>query len=71
MIERVRRLRAAFEKKINSFQGVDWPYYEKRIIVGKKPRPGATEPGNSSTVEAKPGDAAALSSDPNKPTEKP
>ncbi len=35
MIERVRRLRAAFEKKINSFQGVDWPYYEKRVIVGK------------------------------------
>ena len=36
MVERIRRLRAAFEKKINSFQGVDWPYYEKRVIVGKK-----------------------------------
>jgi hypothetical protein len=36
MVERIRRLKAAFEKKINSFQGVDWPYYEKRVIVGKK-----------------------------------
>jgi hypothetical protein len=51
MVERIRRLRAAFEKKINSFQGVDWPYYEKRVIVGKKkkdeapsaaPQPAAT-----------------------------
>lgn len=36
MIERVRRARAAFEKKARSFQGPDWPYYEKRVIVGQK-----------------------------------
>ena len=36
MIERVRRARAAFEKKTRAFQGPDWPYYEKRVIVGQK-----------------------------------
>lgn len=36
MIERVRRARAAFERKANAFQGPDWPHYDKRIIVGKK-----------------------------------
>ena len=36
MIERIRRAREAFEKKANAFQGPDWPYYDKRIIQGKK-----------------------------------
>ena len=36
MIERVRRARAAFDKKARAFQGPDWPYYEKRVIVGQK-----------------------------------
>ncbi len=40
MIERVRRAREAFERKANAFQGPDWPYYDKRIIVGKKKKPG-------------------------------
>lgn len=39
MIERVRRAREAFDRKANAFQGPDWPYYDKRIIVGKKKRP--------------------------------
>jgi hypothetical protein len=39
MIERIRRAREAFERKANAFQGPDWPYYDKRIIVGKKKRP--------------------------------
>ena len=36
MVDRVRRVRAAFEKRINGFQGADWPHYVKRTIVGKK-----------------------------------
>ena len=36
MVERIRRAREAFEKKANAFQGPDWPYYDKRIIQGKK-----------------------------------
>ena len=40
MIERVRRAREAFDRKVNAFQGPDWPYYDKRIIVGKKKKPG-------------------------------
>lgn len=36
MVERIRRLKEAFERKIHSFQGADWPYYAKRVIVGKK-----------------------------------
>jgi hypothetical protein len=36
MVERIRRAREAFEKKTKAFQGPDWPYYEKRIIVGQK-----------------------------------
>ena len=40
MIERVRRAREAFDRKANAFQGPDWPYHDKRIIVGKKKKPG-------------------------------
>ncbi len=36
MVERIRRVREAFEKKTRAFQGPDWPYYEKRVIVGRK-----------------------------------
>jgi hypothetical protein len=36
MVERIRRTRESFEKKANAFQGPDWPYYDKRIIQGKK-----------------------------------
>ncbi len=36
MVERIRRAREAFEKKTRAFQGPDWPYYEKRVIVGQK-----------------------------------
>jgi hypothetical protein len=36
MVQRIRRAREEFEKKTKAFQGPDWPYYEKRIIVGQK-----------------------------------
>jgi hypothetical protein len=36
MVQRIRRAREAFEKRTKAFQGPDWPYYEKRIIVGQK-----------------------------------
>jgi hypothetical protein len=36
MVGRIRRARESFEKKTKAFQGPDWPYYEKRIIVGQK-----------------------------------
>ncbi len=74
MVERIRRLRAAFEKKINSFQGVDWPYYEKRVIVGKKkkdevsaaaPQPAATPVSSVEAqlvTETEPGTASTMDS---------
>jgi hypothetical protein len=52
MIERVRRARAAFERKTRAFQGPDWPYYEKRVIVGKKKMEPATETEISGTTQA-------------------
>jgi hypothetical protein len=36
MVQRIRRAREEFEKKTKAFQGPEWPYYEKRIIVGQK-----------------------------------
>ena len=57
MIERVRRAREAFERKANAFQGPDWPYYDKRIIVGKKKKPEASassetpQPQTTSPIE--------------------
>ena len=36
MVQRIRRAREAFEKRTKAFQGPDWPYYEKRIIVVQK-----------------------------------
>jgi len=52
MIERVRRAREAFERKANSFQGPDWPYYDKRIIVGKKKTPEASASTETSPPQA-------------------
>lgn len=61
MIERVRRARAAFEKKTKAFQGPDWPHYEKRIIVGQKKEPasGSEDSGASQTSQSQ-NAAAAL-----------
>ena len=58
MVERIRRAREAFEKKANAFQGPDWPYYDKRIIQGKKTKEeflaaqteAAVDPANSETT---------------------
>ena len=36
MVERIRKAREAFDQKTKAFQGPDWPYYEKREIVGRK-----------------------------------
>jgi len=52
MIERVRRAREAFERKANAFQGPDWPYYDKRIIVGKKKKPEASSSSETSRPQA-------------------
>ena len=54
IIERVRRAREAFDRKANAFQGPDWPYYDKRIIVGKKKKPGtgSEDSGASQTSQS-------------------
>jgi hypothetical protein len=52
MIERVRRAREAFERKAKAFQGPDWPYYDKRIIVGKKKKPEASSSSETSQSQA-------------------
>jgi len=52
MIERVRRAREAFERKAHAFQGPDWPYYDKRIIVGKKKKPEASSSSEASQPQA-------------------
>jgi len=48
MTERVRRAREAFERNANAFQGPDWPYYDKRIVVGKKKKPEDSATGKAS-----------------------
>jgi len=58
MVERIRRAREAFEKKTKAFQGPDWPYYEKRIIVGQKKKEDM-DLGQAQTASAAPGNAAA------------
>jgi hypothetical protein len=70
MIERVRRAREAFEKKANAFQGPDWPYYDKRIIVGKKKKPetGSEESGASQASQSQ-NSAPALPVEPDKAKE--
>ena len=52
MIERIRRTREAFERKANAFQGPDWPYYDKRVIVGKKKKPADSATGEASQPQA-------------------
>jgi hypothetical protein len=52
MIERVRRARKAFDRKANVFQGPDWPYYDKRIIVGKKKKPTTGSEGAGATQDS-------------------
>jgi hypothetical protein len=52
MIERVRRAREAFDRKANAFQGPDWPYYDKRIIVGKKKKPTTGSEGAGATQDS-------------------
>jgi hypothetical protein len=61
MVERIRRAREAFEKKANAFQGPDWPFYDKRIIVGKKKKEDgvAAEDQPNSTVAPAGSDATA------------
>ena len=58
MVERIRRAREAFEKKTKAFQGLDWPYYEKRIIVGQKKKEDM-DLVQAQTASAVPGNAAA------------
>jgi hypothetical protein len=59
MIERVRRARAAFEKKTRAFQGPDWPHYEKRIIVGQKKEPASGSEDSGATQTSQSQNAAA------------
>ena len=54
MIERVRRARAAFEKKTKAFQGPDWPHYEKRVIVGQRKKSQQLAPRTPGTARARP-----------------
>lgn len=58
MVERIRRAREAFEKRTKAFQGPDWPYYEKRIIVGQKKKEDM-DLGQAKTASAAPRNAAA------------
>jgi hypothetical protein len=70
MIERVRRAREAFDRKANAFQGPDWPYYDKRIIVGKKKKPttGSEDSGASQTSPSQNG-TSTLPAEPDKAKE--
>jgi hypothetical protein len=58
MVERIRRAREAFEKKTKAFQGPDWPYYEKRVIVGQKKKEDMNL-AQAQRASAAPGNAAA------------
>lgn len=58
MVERVLRAREAFEKRTKAFQGPDWPYYEKRIIVGQKKKEDM-DLAHAQTASAAPGNAEA------------
>jgi hypothetical protein len=71
MIERVRRARATFEKRINAFQGPDWPFYEKRIIVGKKRNESSAGSDNSpaQTSQSQSSGPTAPAAEPEKPKE--
>jgi hypothetical protein len=67
MVERIRRAREAFDKKANAFQGPDWPYYDKRIIVGKKTKEEflAAQAQADPTIAPGSTETAATSSQPN------
>jgi hypothetical protein len=67
MVERIRRAREAFDKKANAFQGPDWPYYDKRIIQGKKTKEEflAAQAKVNSTVAPGSTETTATSSQPN------
>ncbi len=68
MIERVRRAREAFDRKANAFQGPDWPYYDKRIIVGKKKKPAtASEESGTDQTSQPQNSASTLPVEPEKP----
>jgi hypothetical protein len=70
MIEQVRRAREAFEKRANAFQGPDWPYYDKRIIVGKKKKPGTgSEESGASQASQSQNSAPTLPVQPDKAKE--
>jgi hypothetical protein len=70
MIERVRRAREAFDRKANAFQGPDWPYYDKRIIVGKKKKPTtASEDSGASRASQSQNASSALPVEPDKAKE--
>jgi len=72
MIERVRRARATFEKRINAFQGPDWPFYEKRIIAGKKSTESSAGSDNASlpqTAQSQSSGPSAPAAEPEKPKE--
>jgi len=56
MVERIRGAREAFEKKTKAFQGPDWPYYEKRVIVGQKKKEDL-DLAQAQTASAAPGNA--------------
>ncbi len=58
MVQRIRRAREAFEKRTKAFQGPDWPYYEKRVIVGQKKKEDM-DLAQAQTASAAPGNAAA------------
>jgi hypothetical protein len=58
MVERIRRAREAFEKKTKAFQGPDWPYYEKRVIVGQKKKEDM-DLASAQTASTAPGNVAA------------
>jgi hypothetical protein len=67
MVERIRRAREAFDKKANAFQGPDWPFYDKRIIVGKKTKEeflAAQAQADSNVIPSKT-ETATTSSQPN------
>jgi hypothetical protein len=67
MVERIRKAREAFEKKTKAFQGPDWPYYEKRVIVGQKKKEDmeASLIQDNSAVASAGTDAVPSSSQPN------
>ena len=76
MVERIRRAKGAFEKKTKAFQGPDWPYYEKRIIVGQKKKedmdlaqaPVSATPGNAEANPVLPETNSFAAAEPAQPT---